>query len=118
VAEIDYIPVTIASGTALSPEVDIGTKSLVAIAVPSTWIAAGISFQASFDGGVTWAELVDQTATAIQVSSITGAQQIAVDPTKLRGVTALKVRSGTAAAPVNQTAGGGVTLTLVTRLVF
>ena len=109
---------TITSGTALSAQVDIGPKSLVGIVVPSTWTTAGISFQASVDGGQTWGELEDQTATAIGVSSITGGTQVfvAFDPTKLRGVWSLKVRSGTAAVPVNQT--GTVALTLVLRDVF
>jgi|SRR5215469_12592997 len=115
-AEIDYIPVTIAQGTALSPQIDIGTKSLAAVSVPASWVTTSLSFQASFDGGNTWGELVDQTKAPVTVASITGAAQIAVDPNKLRGVQSLKVRSGTAASPINQTAAGGVTLTLITRL--
>ncbi len=117
-AEIDYITATIASGTALSAEVDIGSKSLVGIFVPAAWTTAGISFQVSVDGGVTWGELNDQTPAAIVVGSITGgtAVYIGIDPTRLRGPVALKVRSGTSATPVNQ--GSTVNLTLVTRLVL
>jgi hypothetical protein len=116
---VDQVPVTIAQNTALSPEVDVGGKVLVGIKVPSSWVTAGISFQASIDG-VTWAELEDQTATAISVASLTGGTQylVAMDPTKVRGVRAIKVRSGTAASPVNQTASGGVALMLLTRFVF
>lgn len=115
---LNSIAVQIASGQALSAEVDIGGWTLVGIVVPSNWTTAGLSFQASADGGITWGELQDQTATAIGVSSIAGGTQvfIAIDPTKLRGVRSLKVRSGTAAVPVNQT--NTVTLQLLTRFVF
>lgn len=116
---IEQSTVVIANGQSLSPEVDVGPKTLVGIITPSTWAAAGISFQASPDGGTTWLELLDQTATAIGVSSITGAQFIAIDPTKLKGVTALKVRSGTSGTPVAQSPGaGGTTLILLRRAVF
>lgn len=110
------IPAAIASGQSLSGQVNLGGYTLVGIVVPAAWIAAGISFQASADDGATWAELVDSTDTAISVSSITGAAFVAIDPTKWRGVRSIKVRSGTAAAPVNQTSA--VVLTLLTRAVF
>jgi hypothetical protein len=109
----------IASGTALSAEVDIGGMTLVGIFVPAAWVTAGISFQGTIDGS-TFGELVDQTNTAITVPSITGgaALFVALDPAKFRAVRALKVRSGTSGTPVNQTAAGGVTLKLLTRPVF
>ena len=116
--EINTYAVAIAQGAALSAEVDIGNQSLVGILVPANWTTAGISLQASPDGGVTWGELVDQTAAAIGCSSLTGgtlAYYVGFDPKTLRGPVSLKVRSGTQAAPVNQT--NAVTLTLITRLV-
>ena len=109
----------ISAGQSLSAQVDIGGWTLVGIIVPATWTTAGISLQASYDGGTTWSELVDQTAAAIGCSSLTGGTLsyfVAVDPTKLRGVRSLKVRSGTQAAPVVQV--GAVTLQLLTRFVY
>jgi hypothetical protein len=117
--EINSCAASIAAGQALSAEVDIGNQSLVAILVPANWTTAGISLQASPDGGVTWGELVDQTAAAIGCASLTGgtlAYYVGFDPKTLRGPVSLKVRSGTQAAPVNQ--ANAVTLTLITRLVF
>ena len=118
--EIDYVSVTINSGQSLSPEVDVGNKSIVGIQVPTTWVTAAITFQASVDGGATFGEVWDGAAgAAYTVGSLTGGTLkyfAAVDPAKLRGAVALKIRSGTQAAPVAQTAAGGVTLTLVTRL--
>ena len=115
---IEQAQVTIPNGQSLSPEVDIGPKTLVAIITPSQWVAAAITLQASPDGGATWYELVDQTGAAIGSSSVTGSAFIAIDPTKLKGVVALKVRSGTLAVPVNQTNAQGVLLTLLRRAVF
>lgn len=112
------VTAAIAAAQALSGQVNLGAKTLVGIFVPAAWTTAGMSFQASADGGLTFGELVDQTATAIAVSSITGgaAVFIAFDPTKLRGVNCIKVRSGTAGAPVNQVSQ--VTLELVLRSIF
>ncbi len=114
---IETSTVQIAAGQSLSAEVDVGPKDLVGIVVPAAWTTAGISLQASVDG-TTWNELVDQTATAIGCSSLTGGTLsyfVAVDPTKLRGVQALKIRSGTQAAPVVQVSQ--VTLTMVRRYI-
>jgi hypothetical protein len=118
-AEIDVITATIASGQSLSAEVDIGNKSLVGIVVPANWTTAGISLQASPDGGVTWAEVVDQTATAVGCSSLTGgtlAWFVNFTNIQLRGPVAFKIRSGSQASPVNQT--NSVSLQLITRLVM
>lgn len=116
-SEVNIVSAAIASGQSLSPEVDIGGWTLVGIVVPAAWTTAGISFQASADGGATFGELQTIAAVAFAISSITGGTQvyIAIDPTTLRGVRSLKVRSGTAAAPVSQ--GSSVTLSLVTRYV-
>ena len=107
---ISQTQVTIANGTSLSPEVDIGNKLLVGIAMPALWTAAAVTFQASFDGGVTWLNM--QSASAELNYTAAQGQYICVDPSLWRGVVALKVRSGTAGTPVNQ--GQNSTLTLIT----
>jgi hypothetical protein len=99
----------ISSGTALSPEVDLGIRSLVGIAMPAGWDAAALTFQASVDGGTTWQEMT--TSAGVAISFVVGAgQYMAVDPTLWRGVNAIKVRSGTSGAPVNQTSDRILTL--------
>jgi hypothetical protein len=116
--EIDTVQAQIAAGESLSAEVDIGTKSLVGISVPNNFTAAELSFQVSFDGE-TWGELVDNTNTAITIPTVTIENdlpaQIAVNPEQWQGIAALKIRSGTSGAPVNQV--NAVTITLITRLV-
>ena len=111
---IKQFTATITSGTALSPEVDLGASTLVGIVIPSGWTAAGLTFQASVDGGQTW---VEHTTTAGAATSFTVAasQYIAVDPTLWRGVNAIKVRSGTLGSPVNQVST--VALTVIANYV-
>lgn len=114
----DTVSAVIPAGASLSAQVNLGGKTLVGIVLPANWTTASLSFQASGDGGATFGELDDATAAAIAVSSITGGAvvSVAVDPTKWRGINCIKVRSGTAGAPVNQT--NTVTLSLLTRFVF
>jgi len=97
------IPVTIANTTALSPAATLGSnRLLVGIAMPSGWDAAALTFQASIDGGQTWLEM--QGASAVLTYAAAAGQYIAVDPALWRGVTMVKVRSGTSGSPVSQTA--------------
>lgn len=116
-AEIDNILAQIAAAASLSGQTDIGTKSIVGLVLPAGWTAAagGISFQVSIDGGTTWNELTTQAGAPYAIAyTAAGAAYIAIDPNTLRGVQSVKVRSGTAVAPVVQT--NPVTVTLVTRL--
>lgn len=118
-AEVDVLTASITATQSLSGEVDIGSKSLVGLLIPTNWTTAGLSFQVSPDGGVTWAELTTVAGTPYAIGSLTGgtlAYYVAIDPTTLRGALALKIRSGTQAAPVTQT--NTVTLQLSTRLAF
>lgn len=115
---IDALPVAIPAGAAgISAAIGLGGKTLVGVVIPAAWVTAGISFQASGDGGTTFGELLDETATARSISSVTGGAYtvIAVDPTKWRGINEIKVRSGTSGSPVNQT--GAPTLLLLVRFV-
>ena len=100
-----------ASGS-LSPEVDLGQQTLVGIVMPATWTAASLTFQVSVDGGTTWVEHYSSAGTETTYTVSTG-QFIAVDPTLWKGVYSVKVRSGTSASPVTQTAQA--TIILVTK---
>jgi hypothetical protein len=108
---LTQLSVTISNGTSLSPAVGLGDGSLVGIAMPAGWDGATLSFQVSIDGGTTWLEM-ESISAAVSVAAASG-QFIAIDPAIWRGVNHVKVRSGTAASPVNQTADRA--LTLITR---
>jgi hypothetical protein len=110
-ADIVAGPAVIANGAALSGEIDLAGVTLVGIGMPAGWDAAALTFQVSIDSGVTWLEM--QAATAPLLYNAAAGQFVAVDPALWRGVSALKVRSGTFASPVNQTASR--TLTIVAR---
>lgn len=109
---IDVINATVANGTALSAEVDLGAKALVGIAMPAAWTAAAMTFQVSADGGATWLELTTTAGAAVNYTVANG-QFIAVDPAQWKGINAVKVRSGTSGVPVNQ--GADRTIGLVVR---
>lgn len=114
-AYIDLQTATIGAGAALSAEVALGEKTLVGIIMPAAWTAASITLQGTVDdqnfGNVFTAAGTEYTITTPGVN-----QFIALDPTILRGLLGVKVRSGTSAAPVNQVAQA--VLTLVTRTIY
>lgn len=103
----------IKSGTALSNAINVGTKVLCGIQMPAAWDAANLTFQVSYDSGVTWQDLYDGLGTEIAVTSPAAGKYLAVDPSDYAGIVFLKVRSGTTGTPVNQTADR--TIVLVSR---
>lgn len=104
---------TITSGQAVSAGVDLGEQRLAGIILPAGWDAASLSFQTSIDG-TNWVELAD-TSGLIGVAAPAVGRMMMVDPATFYGVRWLKVRSGTAASPVNQTAGRDITLWTMQR---
>ena len=113
-AYIDLQSPVIASGASVSGAAAIGEKTLVGIVIPAAWTAAVITFQVSTDT-VNYYELYDGAGNEVTLTVGAG-QFIQIDPTKFRGINLFKLRSGTAASPVNQ--ASAVTLTLVTRTIY
>jgi hypothetical protein len=100
---LSLIPVTIAAGQSLSPQVDIGPGQLVGIYIPASWTVASPTFQVSPDGGVTWYEHISYTGSPTVFGYDSGvAAYLAVDPTLWQGALSLKIRSGVVGAPVAQ----------------
>lgn len=104
--QVNVVTVTVPNGAAgLSAEVDIGGSELMAIKMPATWVAASITFQGCEVSGGTFYDLYDDAGSEV---TATAAQQrtIALDSIamKIAPLRFIKVRSGTTAAPVNQTA--------------
>lgn len=104
----DY-PATIAPGASLSGPVATGVDTLVGISMPAAWTAAALTFQVSPDGGTTWQELYDGAGNEISITAAAG-QFIQMTSYLWRGMNMFQVRSGTAAAPVAQSAGAVITL--------
>lgn len=101
--------VTIANGASLSSAIAIGADMMVGIFMPPAWTAAGLTFQASPDGGTTWGEVVDTAGVAIGYTVAAGTFT-QVPQGNWCGINMLKIRSGTLALPVNQGADRVFTL--------
>lgn len=108
--------VTIANGASLSAALDVRELtrlgySLHRVNMPAAWTAAGLSFEISLDNA-TFRALFDE---AIEVFAAAAAANRAISLrnsfASFFSIQYLKVRSGTAAAPVPQ--GGDRTLELV-----
>lgn len=124
--------VTIALGASESGIIDCSsTYSLAAIEVPTAWDAANITFlgaahpgttmptppgshpQDVLEAALTFKPVFNATAeVAITTAPTTGGAIISLDPALLKGVAFLKLRSGTNALPVNQTAARTLRVTL------
>jgi hypothetical protein len=92
----------IASGASLSGIIRCNDGLPAAIAMPSTWTTASLTFQGSADG-VTFLDLYDSAGNEITVTAA-ASRLIVFHPADLCGLVALKVRSGTSGTPVNQAA--------------
>src|SRR5579871_6288020 len=101
--DMDVVPVTITTGTALSAPVSIGGKIVVGIQMSAGWDAASLTVQAAPVDQTTFGELQDGVGGAVSFTVAAGIV-FGVDPAKWRGQNTIKLRSGTSGAPVNQTA--------------
>lgn len=106
-----FLPAAISAGASLSGIVNLGCLTLHGVIVPAGWAAADLTFQASNDGGVTWFEVYTATNQEVDYPNTPGTW-IVIDPALWRGINCLRVRSGTKASPVAQTAAQVLVLVL------
>jgi hypothetical protein len=108
---------TIPINTAISGVVVLGAFSVLIIEMPAGWDAADMTFQVSSDNS-TWRDYYANAAGVLTEYKLTGpaaSKAYAMPPADFAAAQYLKVRSGTSASPVNQTAAR--TINLVARLV-
>ncbi|MGJ5163167.1 hypothetical protein [Bradyrhizobium sp. HKCCYLR1051] len=98
---LEYKGATILNGASLSDFVALGAKSLVGIEMPAAWTAANLTFQVSTDGGTTFNNLYDASGNEYTVTAA-ASRYIYLDRNVFFGINAIKVRSGTSSAAVNQ----------------
>lgn len=110
------IKTTIASGTALSAEVDLRQWRLIGVLIPPVWTAADVTFQAAPEvGGVsgTYGEVAldpgSGVGTALQLDGAASGVS-ALNAPAIVGGAFFKVRSGTVGIPVNQAADRVITI--------
>ena len=96
------MPVSIANGASLSAAVIPYGGLPAVIEMPAAWDAANLTFQTSGDG-TNFFNLYDEFGTEVTVTASTS-RRIRLDPTQWAGIYQIKVRSGTAGTPVNQSA--------------
>jgi len=107
-------PVTIANNESLSGALDITGLEVLAIYQPANCEGTAFTFQASPDGGTTYADVQTDSAELSLTKSATAAQVILIPETKrVRGPTHIKVRTGTSGSATVQT--GAVTIWVCLR---
>lgn len=108
-------PVVISSGQSLSASVKLDPgQTIVGIALPSGWTTANLTFQTCLDISVAspvWRNVYTPAGVEYAVGADVD-RHVVIPPTDLMGITHLKVRSGTAAAGVNQIADRTIVLLL------
>lgn len=102
---------TIANGASLSGAVNLGGEALIRLQMPAAWTAAKITFQVS-DDDVTYRNIVKEDGSEYELT-VAASTEIILIWTNFIGVKYMKIRSGTAAAAVNQ--GASRDIGLVTR---
>lgn len=113
IANFVHKPVTIGTGaTGLSDGVACRGMVLLGVAFPAAWTAASITFQVSFDGGITYNDLYDEDNNEITWSGAGASKTLLAGGATalIGGMTHLKVRSGVTATPVAQAAERSLTL--------
>ncbi len=103
--------VTIAAGQALSTPVATTGYGVCLLILPADWTDAPITVQGSVEPGLpeAWSDLHDHLGNEV-VLTVAAGRALTLPPTLLLGWPWLRLRSGLAAAPVNQAAERIVTL--------
>lgn len=107
----------IASGVALSQEIDLRECRIVAIQMPADWDTAAITFSSRPDPDGISQSVTDSGGTEVSVTAAADQYLVMVDADRVavEGLAFTKVRSGTLSSPVNQTADRDVVLVVEPR---
>ena len=92
----------IAASASITDAIDLKTKRLTCIQMPSSWTTANLTFQVSHDG-LTWSNLYDAYGNEYTVQAA-ASRALLLDLKDFFGFRYLKIRSGTNASAVNQAA--------------
>lgn len=112
------VTATIANAASVTGDIFVDRR-LVAIHLPAAWTPAAITFDGSIDGGATFKPVFDIVGGAATERTISAANVAALADRMLTqnlgdwlGFTHIRIRSGTAAAPVAQGAPRAFVLSL------
>lgn len=93
--------VTILNGASQSPELDITDRVILAVELPAAWTAADITLLAAQKSGGTFVPVKNQDGTDVKFT-VAASQLNVISALLTQGLRFVKLRSGTAAVPVNQ----------------
>lgn len=100
--------VTIASGAAVSGALSLrdnrGTGRITGLLIPASWTTAALTFQGSLDGENFFDIYDASTERTVASGAVVADHFLSLDPDLWDAFPFIKVRSGTAASPVNQAA--------------
>ena len=103
--------VSIEENKSLTDKINLGGLRLFGICMPAAWSDANLTFQMSPDGEQNWSNI--KAMNGVEVTAVVGAGDcVVLDPTKFATFQYLRVRSGTAASPINQVATRNLCLIL------
>lgn len=105
------VTVSIASGASLSGAIAI-RGALSGIIMPAGWDAAGLTFQVSMDNTNFSNLYADGVEFTVASAAVAAGRAVSLPLNNFLGWRYVKVRSGTAASPVDQTAARNLTLAL------
>jgi hypothetical protein len=105
--------VTILSGQSLSGFITLGQTLFVGYIMPAAWTAANLTFQASTDDS-TFFDVFDNFGNEVQ-HIVDIDRYITLEVSQFPSIRALKIRSGTSAAPVNQ--GADRTIQILSKII-
>lgn len=110
---VGVIGVQIPNNQAVSGEIDLGSNDLVAFEMPESWAGTAITFQSKANRGEVsgggqapedWDDVYDDAGTEVSVTVAASRVVVVGTVTKaaIGALRYLRIRSGTSAAPVNQ----------------
>lgn len=108
---LEVIAAAIPDAGSITDPINLGGLRLFGVVMPADWTAANLTFQMSPDGGASWANLKDQTGNEI-TAVVSASDCVVVDPAHFAAMPFLRIRSGTAASPVVQSAERTIKLIL------
>lgn len=108
-----YATATVTTSTdGLSDVIDLGGHQLSAIQMSTAWTGANMTFMGSVSSTAAMASVYATTAVTELTYATSASVLVAIDPTALKGLRYLQIRSGTAGTPVAQAAARSILLGL------
>jgi len=112
-SDITSTTATIAKGASVSGAIALNGYNKFTIIMPAAWDAAHITFQASDAVAGTYVNLLTEAGSEVDIAvAASGVYPLTTSSAALSYLPYIKIRSGTAAVPVAQTAARTITIVM------